>query len=258
MPHASTPAVPDRPASYVISLRPAGEHATLARAAAAHGLELIALSPWRIVHRDDDAARAALATALDAPLAIFTSPPAVAAASALMPLTAAGLRLAVGAGSCAALRAAGVADAVAPEREDSEGLLAMPQLATGEVRGRTVGLVTAPGGRGRIAAELATRGARVVRADVYVREPLPLDAEQVARLLATGDAPLLLPLTSGEALQRVLDALPAAAAQRLRTARVVAASERLAELARDAGFAQAQAAHSPRPEALLMAALADS
>ena len=84
MPHASVPAVPERPASYVISLRPAGEHATLERAAAAHGLGLIALSPWRIVHRDDPAARTALAAALDAPVTVFTSPPAVAAAAALM------------------------------------------------------------------------------------------------------------------------------------------------------------------------------
>ena len=81
MPHASVPAVPERPASYVISLRPAGEHATLERAAAAHGLGLIALSPWRIVHRDDPAARTALAAALDAPVTVFTSPPAVAAAA---------------------------------------------------------------------------------------------------------------------------------------------------------------------------------
>ena len=256
MPHASVPAVPERPASYVISLRPAGEHATLERAAAAHGLGLIALSPWRIVHCDDPAARTALAAALDAPVTIFTSPPAVAAAAALMPLAGAGARLAVGAGTCAALRAAGVANAAAPERQDSEGLLAMPQVDAAAVRGRIVGLVTAPGGRGQIAAELVARGARVVRADVYVRDPLPLDTAAIAQLLDTGDAPLLLPLTSGEALQRVLEALPGPAARRLRSARVVAASERLADLARASGFAHARAAHSPQPEALLAAAMA--
>lgn len=258
MPHARVPAVPERPASYVISLRPAGEHATLERAAAAHGLGLIALSPWRIVHRDAPAVRAALAAALDAPVAIFTSPPAVVAAAALLPLAGAGVRLAVGAGTCAALRAAGVAHAVAPQRQDSEGLLAMPQVEASAVRGRIVGLVTAPGGRGRIAAELAARGARVVRADVYERDPLPLEDAAIRQLRDTGDVALLLPLTSGEALQRVLDALPDDAADRLRSARVEAASERLADLARAFGFAHARAAHSPQPEALLAAAMADA
>ena len=134
--------------------------------------------------------------------------------------------------------------------------MAMPQVDAAAVRGRIVGLVTAPGGRGQIAAELVARGARVVRADVYVRDPLPLDTAAIAQLLDTGDAPLLLPLTSGEALQRVLEALPGPAARRLRSARVVAASERLADLARASGFAHARAAHSPQPEALLAAAMA--
>ncbi|MCD9032473.1 uroporphyrinogen-III synthase, partial [Luteimonas sp. Y-2-2-4F] len=106
MPRTPVSRRPERAASYVISLRPAGDHAAMRRAAARRGLGTIALSPWRIAARDDDEARRALAAALDAPLAVFTSPPAVRAAAALMPaaLAAPGrVRIAVGAGTRAAL-----------------------------------------------------------------------------------------------------------------------------------------------------------
>ncbi|MCD9033937.1 uroporphyrinogen-III synthase, partial [Luteimonas sp. Y-2-2-4F] len=102
---------------------------------------------------------------------------------------------------------------------------------------------------------LAGRGAHVRRADVYAREPVRPDARAVRRLQAARGR-LLLPLTSGEALQRILDALPAEAAARLRRARVVAASQRLAELARAAGFAEVCRADAPQPAALLRAAVA--
>ncbi|MEG3193171.1 uroporphyrinogen-III synthase, partial [Lysobacter sp. D1-1-M9] len=48
------------PEWYVISLRPRGQHDGLRRAAARHGAGLIALSPWRLQARDDDATRAML------------------------------------------------------------------------------------------------------------------------------------------------------------------------------------------------------
>lgn len=256
MPRSPVSRRPERAASYVISLRPAGDHAAMRRAAARCGLRTIALSPWRIAARDDDEARRALAIALAAPVAVFTSPPAVRAAAALLPeaLAAPGrIRIAVGAGTRAALARAGVPDALAPARQDSEGLLALPPLAAARVRGRDVGLVTAPGGRGKIPEALAERGARMRRADVYARVPLAPDPRAIGRLQAArGD--LLLPLTSGEALQRILDALPEDAAARLRRARVVAASPRLAALAEAAGFAEVCRADAPQPAALLRAA----
>ena len=53
---------------------------------------------------------------------------------------------------------------------DSEGLLALPVLA--DVHGLRIGLVTAPGGRGLIAAQLQAAGATIERADVYQRRLL--------------------------------------------------------------------------------------
>jgi uroporphyrinogen-III synthase len=238
----------------VVSLRPVGDHAAMRRAAAALGLRTIALSPWRIAVRDDPDTRRALRAALQAPVVIATSPAAVRAAASLAVLRARrGQRwLAVGSATAAALRRAGIADPQAPERMDSEGLLALSVLQ--DVRGREIGLLTAPGGRDRIAPTLASRGAQVRRADIYAREPVRPAATALARLRALR-APLLLPVSSGEALLAALAALPADLAARLRGARVLAASERLAALARDAGCVEVRIAAGPRPRQLLALAI---
>mgnify|MGYP002651596904 CR=1 FL=1 len=108
---------------------------------------MLALSPMRIAPNTDADSRAILQRALAADTVIFTSPNAVAAAHALQPLAHAGGQtwLAVGAGTLRALQLLGI-DATAPARMDSEGLLALPALQA--LAGRTVALITAPGGRG--------------------------------------------------------------------------------------------------------------
>ncbi len=241
------------PEWYVISLRPRGEHAALRRAASRHGGGLIALSPWRLVPLDDGQARADLRAALAAARVVFTSPAAVRAARALQAFAPAAGQAwcAVGAGTAAALRRAGVATVHAPTRMDSEGLLALAPLQ--DVAGRAVGLVTAPGGRGEITPALEQRGARVLRADVYRRQPVPLPSAALAKLRAA-TAPLVLALSSGEALQCLLAALPADLAAKLRGAHVVAASARLGGIARAAGFADVAIAAGPRPGDLVAAA----
>ncbi len=239
---------------YVISLRPAGAHGGLRRAAARHGARTFALPPWRLAGRDDPASRSALRAALASDIVIFTSPPAVAAAHALQALAPAApgrCWVAVGAATARALRGAGIADVHAPQRMDSEGLLALPALA--QVAGRSIGLVTAPGGRGVIAPTLAAAGARVVRADVYARLPLRPTPARIAALQAL-PGPWLLPLSSGEALELTLAHLPSALVERLRSARVVAASARLAALARGHGFTDVREASDARPASLLAAA----
>ena len=252
--HAPAPT----PEWYVISLRPAGAHAGLRRAAARCDAGLIALSPWRLRGHDDYATRQALHAALAAPRVLFTSPAAVRAARALQPLADAGGSgaagrhwFAIGAGTAAALRRAGLARVQAPRRMDSEGLLALPGLQ--DVAGTAIGLVTAPGGRGLITPVLQERGARVLRADVYVREPVAPAPRAVAALVGLQQSAVLA-LSSGEALQRMLAVLPPAAATRLRACTVAAASPRLAALAREAGFAGIVLAAGPRPRQLVEAA----
>jgi uroporphyrinogen-III synthase len=239
----------------VISLRPVGDHEALRRAAAAHGARTIALSPWKLVVRDDDATRVRLHEALAAPHVIVTSPAAARAARALQPLRERrGQRwYAVGDGTAAALRHAGIARVWKPERMDSEGLLAMPELH--DIRGASVAVLTAPGGRDRIAPTLQRRGARLRRVDVYERVPVPPSQRGIATLRAL-DKPAWLMLSSGEALQTLLAALPPDATAILRRARVSAASARLAELARGLGWTDITIADNARPRSLLAAAKA--
>lgn len=243
-----------KPAHWtLISLRPRGQHAVLRRAAGARGGQLIALSPWALRSRSDAATRQALMAALQAERVVFSSPAAVQAAARLAALGAAhpGQWLAVGAGTAAALRRQGVAAVQAPERMDSEGLLALPALQ--DLHGLRAGLVTAPGGRGIIASTLQQRGATLLRADVYARQPLPLPPRTLQRL-RRAPRPWVLALSSGEALDRLLVLLPDDLMQALRGATVVAASARLAEQARAAGFAEVAVADGPMPAQLVAAA----
>jgi uroporphyrinogen-III synthase len=135
---------------------------------------------------------------------------------------------------------------------DSEGLLALPGLQ--DIADTAIGLVTAPGGRGLLAPALQARGADVLRADVYARVPVAPSPRALAVLRET-EAPLVLALSSGEALQRTLATAPGDVAAILRSACVVAASDRLAALVHGLGFTDVVVAHGPRPRDLLDAAV---
>lgn len=244
---------PGSPRWYVISLRPSGQHGPMRRAAAVHGAGVLALSPWSIEPTDDPQARAMLAAALEAPVVVFTSPAAATSAAALQSLQRLPGQdwLAVGAGTAAALRRAGVPGVDSPARMDSEGLLAMPALQ--RLAGRRLGLVTAPGGRGTLVPAFEARGALVLRANVYERVPRPVARRQLARLQAL-PAPALLAVSSGEALQRIAADVDPASLVRLQALDVVVASDRLGTLARELGFDRIHRAASARPADLLAAA----
>lgn len=240
---------------YLVSLRPRGQHAPMRSAAARHGGGVVAISPWTLRPRDDEHAGASLASALESPRVVFTSPAAVRAAAALRPLRPTGRQqwFAVGAGTAAALAEAGAGEVAAPTRMDSEGLLALPGLQ--DIARTRVGLVTAPGGRGTLVPALEARGATVVRADVYHRQPLSPSPRAMAALRGL-DQPAVLAVSSGEGLQQVLLNLPPDLATRLRELPVVAASDRLVELAGRLGFDRASRARSARPADLADAAAA--
>lgn len=218
------------------------------RAAAKRGARVFALSPWRLQPRDDPATRAALRDALATERAVFTSPAAVDAAAALRKLRPkpGQMWFAIGEGTAAALRRAGVAAARirTPQRMDSEGLLALPDLQA--LHGTIVGLIAAPGGRGAIAPALAARGARVLRSDVYERAPIAWSATTLNKLRAL-TRPQAWMVSSGEALQRTRQALPPEFAGTWADSVAVVASERLAVLAREMGFGHTLIAASARP-----------
>jgi|JI8StandDraft_2_1071088.scaffolds.fasta_scaffold28586_4 uroporphyrinogen-III synthase len=234
------------------SLRPAGEHAALRRVAQGAGFRLRVLPLQRLVAQPD---AGGLAAALAAPIRLYTSPAAVrfAAQQAAGDLHRAGVDLAVGSGTAAALRRAGVSSARAPARMDSEGVLAMTELQA--VVGRAVGVITAPGGRGLLVPALRERGAEVRVAEVYARAVLRGGARRLADWMADAGAVLL--ASSGEAFALLEAALPDPASVRGCTARarpVVVSSGRLGERALRAGFPRVLVADGPTPAALVAAA----
>ena len=249
--HARTPHPPPR--WYVISLRPRGEHDQLRRAARRLGAGCIAASPWALRPRDDADSHARLQEALALSKVIVTSPAAARAAATLHPLRVRSGQqwFAVGAGTAMALRRAGVAEVTAPARMDTEGLLGLPGLTA--VAGERIALITAPGGSGELAPALEARGATILRADVYERVPLPPDPRAVNAVRAL-NAPAVIALSSGEALTHLVATWPDDVVARLQACPVVAASDRLATIARDLGFARVGRAAGPRPAQLVDAA----
>ncbi len=134
-------------------------------------------------------------------LAIFISPNAVqygmaaiAAAHAVLPP----LVATIGQGSARALRAAGVTSIIAPtERYDSEGLLALPELA--DMSGKRVLILRGDGGRELLGDTLKARGASVEYATCYQRSKSTQSLTELAQL-----RPDVITVTSSEALAHLV------------------------------------------------------
>lgn len=241
---------------HVAITRPAGTGAALARLLRARGAQPLLL-PGSSLRAAADAAtaRAALTAALGADFAIFTSPAAVRFARALRDIHGRARILAPGSGTARALQRHGRLDVLTPDRENSEGLLAMAALH--DVRNKRIGIVGAEGGRGLLERELASRGATVVHAYVYVRRAARLDHRHATALAATRDQPLYVLLSSAEALHNLLAGLPADACHLFLAASAIASSERLAGAASEAGFKRVLHAASAHAGDLLAAVIAD-
>lgn len=238
----------------VVITRPAGTGSPLARQVRRRG-GVALLLPGLSLHgagRDSDTA-AAWRTALDGDVLVFTSPAAVRFAARLHPLQTTATVFAVGQGTARALRQHGVAEPLAPdERQDSEGLLDHPRLA--RLRGRRVALIGAPGGRGVLREQLASRGARLSEVHVYQRGAPRWQSRQLAAVMTLPSEARVL-LSSAEALGHLQHGLPEAAFARLRLAVAVVSSERLAAAAREAGFSRiTMAASAWAPDMLAAAA----
>lgn len=241
----------------VVVTRPAGTARELRRRVLALGGRAVGLPGLSLrAPLDVDAARTDLGAARGADDWIFTSPAAVRFAFGLLP----GLRIprrtrvfAVGQGSARALARHGVA-AIAPHtRQDADGLLELDAL--GAIRGRTIALATAPGGRGVIGPELLRRGARVRTLHVYLRAAPRLNRRHF-RALDAAASPLFTLISSGEALANLVAALPVESLARLRRETLVVSSTRLRAIARRHGFATIALARSALPADLLAATAA--
>ena len=150
------------------------------------GYSAVACQLLHIAPISSDALRATLAELDRVDIAIFVSGHAVQFGLDLIdsvwPVRPSLTWLAVGEATAAALARRGIT-AFAPERESSEGILALPQLD--QVAGRRVLLCSGRDGRGLLANELVARGAEVIRLEVYRREPVPIETA-AARLRGLG------------------------------------------------------------------------
>jgi uroporphyrinogen-III synthase len=183
---------------------------------------------------------------------IFTSPAAVRFGAKVWPRIRKRDRVfALGAGTARALARHGLRATMPRDRMDSEGLLALAELA--QVRGRRIALVGAPGGRDLIAPTLRRRGAMVEAVHVYRRVP-PRLARRHFDALSVARDPLVMLVSSGEALTYLVTLLPAVELARLRGQIVVVSSARLVGVARENGFSEIVQARSAAPRDLLAAA----
>ncbi len=219
----------------ILVTRPAHQAAALAEAIRAAGGEAVVFPALAIevVPLDETAARDLAA----ADIAIFVSPNAVRFGMAALGGLPAGMRVfAVGPGSARALAEAGVGDVAVPAGQDSEALLAMPQLA--DVAGRRIVIVRGVGGRPLLADTLAARGADVRYLECYRRcRPRADAAPLLARWRAGGiDA---VTVASAETLANLGAMLGQSGAPLLAATPLFVPHEKIAAAAREAGIVRA-------------------
>jgi len=182
--------------------------------------------------------------------AIFVSANAVQHGAALVrdiARTSPGLLVfAIGNATATALRDAGFENVVSPQQSsDSEGLLALSQLQSGQVKGQHIVLVrggSTGGGRKLIEETLAGRGAGTHAIECYERRVAAPSPEQRAALLAALQAPRkpAVMALSVETLENLLDTMTgidSGAGNLLRSAVLLVPHARIAAAARERGFA---------------------
>jgi uroporphyrinogen-III synthase len=238
----------------VLVTRPAAQAAALAQAIESAGGAAYVFPALAIEPVPAEALQASLARLRDADIAVFVSPNAAQFGMAVIRaqggLPSAATVFAVGPGTARALAAEGVAGVVVPDGQDSEALLALPQL--GAVGGKRVVIVRGVGGRPLLAETLAARGATVDFLECYRRVRPHADA---APLLARwqGGGIDAVTLTSAEALENLAALLGEAGIPLLARTPLFAPHEKIAAAARRFGVAHVIA--TPGGDAGLVAGL---
>lgn len=221
----------------VLVTRPPHQAAVLSEAIRAAGGEAYEFPALEIEAMVPDALRAALATLPAADCMIFISPNAarhgVGALRAAGRALRAGAVFAVGPGTAQALQAQGVADAITPAGQDSEALLALPQLQ--DVAGRHVMIVRGVGGRTLLAETLRARGAAVHLFECYRRTCPQADATDLLQRWHAGKIDAVT-VTSAETLHNLARLLGEAGQPLLTRTPLFVPHEKIAAAARHFGM----------------------
>ena len=257
MARPSTPAslLPLAGATVIVTRPAASASAVKRRIAALGGTALLLPGVGIRASEDPVAARTALREARRADVAIFVSPNAVRHAFALLPA----LRFArttqvcaVGRATARALTQRGVREVMWPQdRQDSEGLLALPRLM--RLRRRRVALIGAVGGRELLPATLRARGALLQSIHVY-RRAAPRWTRRHFAAFEHAASPLLVLVSSAEVIANLARGLANESFARLAAGECVVSSLRLARIARAAGFERVHVAASAGSDDMLAAA----
>ena len=134
----------------------------------------------------------------------------------------------------------------------SEALLLLPEFA--ELKNRRILIVTGEDGLDVLPRTLFERGAQIEVAEVYRRVPLPYEAEALLSALRGTD---VIVITSGEALQHLLNLTPEGSRATLLKKQLAVPSERVVEQARALGFAHAPLITQPMSDAAIVRALSE-
>lgn len=222
----------------VLVTRPARQAAALAQAIQAVGGDAFVFPALAIEAVPIEELAAPLAFLAEADCVIFISPSAaqfgMAAVHAGGRLPPAAEVLAVGPGTARALQAEGVIDVITPAGQDSEALLALPQLR--EVAGRRIVIVRGVGGRALLADSLAERGAQVHFMECYRRVLPQADASPLLQRWRAGGIDAVT-VTSAEALDNLAVLLGEAGRPLLLHTPLFAPHEKIAHAARRFGVA---------------------
>lgn len=154
-----------------------------------------------------------------------------------------------GQGTANALHKLGIRQITFPENaSDSENLLALPALQN--LQNQSVGLITAPGGRGLIEPTLVKRGIKVHMANVYQRKTIALDAEKI-QALRDLKLPFAVLCSSNEVFQSLWKQSDASLREKLKLGLWIVSSARLQDLLLESGISNSSVSHSAQPKAML-------
>lgn len=202
---------------------------------------------------DKHAAREQLQAASHADMLIFVSANAVQYAFPLLPeqLPLDIAIASVGSATAQALGEAGLDCTLRPERMDSEGLLALPELQ--QVEGKRIIIVRGNGGRELLHDTLSERGAMVSQVEVYRRQKPQREA--AARNLVAGWEQLVdvVLATSNAIVDNLFDMLGEAGEPQLQHTPMIVVSQRMAEYVVERGCEVVFLADSARDSDMLNA-----
>jgi uroporphyrinogen-III synthase len=220
----------------VLVTRPAHQAAALVRMIQSAGGEAFVFPALEIEAVPAPDLSASLVQLATANIVIFISPNAAQfGMAAIRVLPAASRIFAVGPGTARALQAQGISGVATPDGQDSEALLALPQLQ--DVKDKRVVIVRGVGGRPLLAESLAARGAVVHYLECYRRVRPTADAAPLLARWRVGGIDAVT-VTSAETLHNLAALLGESGAPLLATTPLFAPHEKIAEAARRFGIAR--------------------